>query len=128
MTIQITIVGLGQIGTSIGLALADHTDKLKRIGHDRNMAFARQAQKMGALDSTSRNLPKSVRDADIVLLSLPIDQIQETLTLIASDLREDAVVMDTGPGKEVVAAWAGELLRPVPERDGGHRRTPTYRL
>jgi prephenate dehydrogenase len=110
MTIQITIVGMGQIGTSIGLALADHTDKLKRVGHDRNMAFARQAQKMGALDSTAMNLPKSVRDADIVLLALPVDQIQETLELIAPELREDAVVMDTGPVKEVVAAWAGELF------------------
>lgn len=110
MTIQITIVGMGEIGTSIGLALADHTDKLKRVGHDRNMALARQAQKMGALDSTAMNLPKSVREADIVLLSLPIDQIRETLTIIAPDLREDAVVMDTGPVKEVVAAWAGEVL------------------
>jgi prephenate dehydrogenase len=39
-----------------------------------------------------------------------LDQIRETMAIIAQDLKEGAVVMDTGPVKEVVSAWAGELL------------------
>ncbi len=34
MAVQLTIVGLGQIGTSVGLALADQTELLYRVGHD----------------------------------------------------------------------------------------------
>lgn len=110
MTVQITIIGLGQIGASVGLALADHKELLYRVGHDRDFKIAQQAEKAGAIDKVENNLPKSVREAGIVLLSLPVDQVRETLEYIAPDLREGAVVMDTGPVKDVVANWAAELL------------------
>jgi prephenate dehydrogenase len=110
MSVQITIVGLGQIGASIGLSLADHPERVQRTGHDRSLEVARQAEKLGALDRVVANLPASVREADLVLLSLPIDQIRETLALIAPDLKEGAVVMDTGPVKQVVASWVSDLL------------------
>jgi prephenate dehydrogenase len=110
MTVQITIVGLGQIGTSIGLALADHRDLVHRVGHDKDLSIARRAEKMGALDKVAINLPAAVRQADLVLLALPMDQIRHTLEVIALDLKEGAVVMDTGPVKEVVAGWVDELL------------------
>ncbi len=110
MTIQITIIGLGQIGASIGLALAKHTDLVTRVGHDKELAFTRQAEKMGAIDRVDSNLPNSVRNANLVLLCLPIDQISETMRLIAQDLIEGAVVMDTSPLKVIVADWAKELL------------------
>ena len=110
MTVQITIVGLGQIGASIGLALADHEDIIYRVGHDKEISIAKYAQKMGALDKTMINLPSAVEDADLVLLSLPMDQIHETLSVIAPVLKPGAVVMDTGPVKEVVAGWALEIL------------------
>lgn len=110
MTVQVTIIGLGQIGTSIGLALTEHKQILHRVGHDRDLGIARQAEKMGAVDKVMINLPSAVREADLVILSLPIDQIRETMSLIREDLKESAVVMDTGPVKEVVSSWAIELL------------------
>lgn len=112
MAIQMTIIGLGQIGASVGLALANEKDLVLRVGHDKDVRIARQAEKMGALDKVSMNLPNSVRDADLVLLALPVDQIRETLSIIASDLKESAVVMDTAPVKEIVSNWAKELLPP----------------
>ncbi len=90
MPIQITIIGLGQIGTSMGLALAKHNDLVTRVGHDKQHAFTRQAEKMGAIDRVDSNLPNSVRNANLVLLCLPIDQIEETIRLIAQDLPEGA--------------------------------------
>ena len=112
MTIQITIIGLGQIGASIGLALAENKEMFERIGHDKDPLVARKAVKLDAIDRFAINLPASVREADIVILALPMDQIRDTLAIIATELREDAVIMDTGPVKEVVSAWAGELLPP----------------
>lgn len=110
MGIQITIVGLGQIGASIGLALKDKKDQLVRVGHDIEIGVARQAEKMGAIDRVDINLPHSVQGADLVVLALPLDQMRETLQIIAPDLRENCVVIDTGPAKEAMAAWATELL------------------
>lgn len=112
MTIQISIIGLGQIGTSIGLALANQGELIKRIGHDKDGNTARRAAQMGAVDKIEGNLPASVRNADIVMLTLPINQIRETLEYIVPDLKEGVVVMDTAPVKEVVADWTNELLPP----------------
>jgi prephenate dehydrogenase len=112
MTVQITIIGMGQIGTSIGLALAEHKDLVTRVGHDKDVRITNKAKDMGALDRVDINLPNSVADAQMVILALPLDQIQETLKFIAQDLKEEVVVMDTAPVKSVVAEWAKELLPP----------------
>jgi prephenate dehydrogenase len=110
MSVQITIIGLGQIGASIGLALAEHKELLERMGHDKDPNASRQAMKIGAVDHTSINLPSSVRNADIVLIALPIDQVRETISVISQDLKPDVVILDTSPVKAVVAAWAREML------------------
>ncbi len=112
MPVKITIIGLGKIGASAGLALARHTDQLHRVGHDIYPEIARRAQREGAVDKVAYNLPGSVADADIVFLALPIDQIRDTLKHITHDLKEGAVVMDTAPVKTAVTEWAKELLLP----------------
>lgn len=112
MTVKITIIGLGKIGTSAGLALAKHTNQLYRLGHDIHPENTRRAQKLGAIDKVMYNLPASVEEADIVLLALPLDQIRETMEIIAQDLKEGAVVMDTAPAKQAAATWAQEFFKP----------------
>jgi prephenate dehydrogenase len=112
MTVKITIIGLGQIGASMGLALANHKDQVRTLGHDKSPETARKAQKRGAVESISYNLPASVKEADIVLLAIPFDEIHETIRYIAQDLREDAVVLDTAPVKSAITGWAKELLPP----------------
>ncbi len=110
MSVQITIVGLGQVGASAGLALAEHQSLLHRVGHDRLPTVAKKAQKIGAVDDIKFNLPAAVRDAKIVLLCVPVHELRATLETIALDLAEGAVVMDTAPVKEPVAQWAQEIL------------------
>jgi len=110
MPIQITIIGLGQIGASIGLALAEKKDLVIRMGHDKEPGVAKKAEKMGAVDKTHYNLPASVRDADIVVLALPFNAIRETMEFIGQDLKEGAVVMDTAAVKGPVFEWAKQYI------------------
>ena len=109
MSVQITIIGLGQVGTSIGLALAGQKN-IKRVGHDKSYEVARAAQKAGAVDEIKVNLPSSVSDANVVILSLPFSEIRDTLRYIAQDLEEGTVILDTAPAKATVAAWVSELI------------------
>lgn len=74
MTTQITIIGLGQIGTSIGLALAKQKESILRVGHDKESKTARTAKKMGAVDKVFINLFSAVENADFIVLALPLDQ------------------------------------------------------
>ena len=110
MAIQITLIGLGQMGASVGLALKEHTDLVRRVGHDRDPRTAQQAEKMGAVDQISYNLPSAVRQADVVFLTEPLTQSRETLELIAADLKAGAVVLDTSLAKASGAAFAAQVL------------------
>lgn len=110
MTEMITIVGLGQIGASMGLALGNSQKNLHRIGHDKSISIAKTAQKMGAVDEVKINLPASVRKSKIVLLCLPLNEIHSTLEVIAPDLPEECVVMATSPLQAPVIDWAKEIL------------------
>jgi prephenate dehydrogenase len=110
MTIQITIIGTGQIGTSIGLALASHTDIFYRVGHDKDIRTANRAKDKGAFDRVDINLPNSVTDAAMIVLAIPLDQIRDTLGFISKDLKEDVVIMDTAPVKSEVLQWVKEIL------------------
>lgn len=111
MTAQLTIIGLGQIGASIGLALGKHGDKIKRIGSDIDPSVMKQADKLGVVDKTSLNLNAASRDADVLILALPLDQIQPTMKAVAPILKEGAVLMDTAPVKVATAEWAGATLQ-----------------
>ncbi len=112
MTITITIIGTGQIGASIGLALGAQKDLFLRIGHDKDIKIANRAKAMGAVDKVEINLFRAIQDAAIIILALPLDQIRETLQLISQDLKEDVVIMDTAPVKGEIFKWISELLPP----------------
>lgn len=109
MDIQMTIIGLGQIGASIGLGLAGQKQIL-RVGQDIEPSAAKKAEKLGAVDKVMINLAKAVKDADVVILALPVDQIKDTLEFIAPELKPEAVVIDTAPVKEAVVEWARQAL------------------
>ncbi|OQY88144.1 MAG: hypothetical protein B6D38_10630 [Anaerolineae bacterium UTCFX1] len=109
MSVQITIIGLGQVGSSIGLALAGQKN-IKRVGHDKEFNVARASQKIGAVDEIKFNLPASVSEANVVILSLPLSEIRATLGYIAQDLQEGTVILDTAPAKATVAEWVREKI------------------
>ena len=109
MTVQITIIGLGQIGASIGMALKGRKNLIRRVGYDKDAAVWKAAESLEAVDEV-RGLPGAVKEAQVVLLCLPLGEIYRTLKRIGPDLMENAVVMDTAPIKSKTFAWARELL------------------
>jgi prephenate dehydrogenase len=110
MTVQITILGLGQVGASIGLALAKAKDQVTRVGSDRDPDVSRHAQKLGAVEKIVFNLPSAVENADVVVLALPLEEVYDTLKAVALDLKPGVVVIDTSPAARQTTAWAKELL------------------
>jgi prephenate dehydrogenase len=110
MKIQVTIIGLGQIGASIGMALAKKADMIERIGYDVDPKVMRQAQKLGAVDKTSANLVKVLNTTDALLFALPTDEMHPMMEELLPLMKPGAILLDTALSKEMVAAWAGELL------------------
>jgi prephenate dehydrogenase len=107
---RITIVGLGLIGGSIGLALRQTGDDYEVVGHDREHAVAGKARKLGAVSKTEWNLISACEGADLIIIATPVMAIKDTLTAIASYLKPGCLVTDTANIKGPVVAWAKEIL------------------
>jgi prephenate dehydrogenase len=107
---RIAIVGTGCIGTSIGLALHQTGQPLFIVGHDKQAAHADAARRMKAVDKTDWNLINACQNADLVILAIPMNAIEETLKALAPHLKEGSVVTDTASLKGQVMEWAGAWL------------------
>lgn len=110
MTIRLTIIGLGQIGGSIGLALGTLGEKIERTGTDIDRGVMSQAKAIGAVDKTTPDLNSAVQHADIVILALPLDQVKEVVEAIAPVIKAGALVMETSPVKVNLLDWMVEKL------------------
>ncbi len=117
--VQITIVGLGLIGGSMGLALRGTGGGIQVVGHDREPLQARQARRLGAIDRAEWNLIRACEEADVVVLALPADGLRDTLEAVAADLKPGCLVTDTVTVKGTVLRWAEELLPPQVAFVGG---------
>lgn len=106
---RITIVGLGLVGGSIGLALKRAKIEMEIVGHDRDSGVAGRAQKRGAVDKTDWNLIGACAGAGLVVLALPLDQIKPTLDALRTYLEPGVIVTDTATTKVPVMEWAKAL-------------------
>ena len=107
---QITIVGLGMIGGSIGLALRQTGLASVVIGHDKDMGIANQARKLGMVDRAEWNLISACEHTDLIILATPMAAIEPTFKAIAPYLRPGCVLIDTATLKAPVLAWAEAIL------------------
>ena len=117
---RIAIIGLGQIGASIGLDIRGYFPGIDIVGHDKDPETAGLARKRGAVDLVAYTLPGVVEDAAIVIIAVPVTAIQEVMQVIAPHLSEGAIVTDTASTKVTVLQWAEELLPDTVEFVGGH--------
>jgi len=116
---KVTIIGVGVIGGSIGLALKEAGGEFEIIGHDIDSATAKRACQIGAIDRAERNLISAVEGANLVIISIPVLAVKETMQAIADYLEEGVIVTDTTTTKEKVLRWADEFLPPTAHFIGG---------
>jgi len=117
---KITIVGMGLIGSSLGMALKKAKVEAEIVGTDRDRAVAARAKRAGACDSTDNNPLKATRGSKLVILATPVGAIQELMKLYGPELEEGTIVTDTGSTKTEVLRWAEQYLPSTVDFVGGH--------
>ncbi|MDA1095746.1 MAG: prephenate dehydrogenase/arogenate dehydrogenase family protein [Chloroflexi bacterium] len=117
---RIAIIGLGQIGASIGMELRGKLPDIEIVGHDIEPETAGMARKKGAVDRISYSLPGAVEDAAIVFVAVPLTAVRDVLAAIGPALSPGAIVTDTSSTKVNVLSWAEEILPESVEFVGGH--------
>jgi prephenate dehydrogenase len=110
-----TLVGVGLLGGSLGLALRQRRLARQVVGFVRRAETQRECARLGVTDATTRQLAEAVRDADLVVFCTPIGQMEPLVRELARHLRPDALVTDVGSVKVPVV----ERLEPCVAGAGG---------
>ena len=117
----VTIIGLGLIGGSIGLALRQKKEHRGEIvGYSRHQETVAKALKSGAIERGATNLKDAVKQSEFVIIATPVLTVKEILSEIAPSLPSTCIVTDTASTKVQVIKWATEILPPTVDFIGGH--------
>lgn len=113
---KVTLVGVGLLGGSLGMALRQRGLAEHVCGVVRRSAIIADCERLGAVDLATRNLGPAVRGADLVVLCSPIGQMGPLTQELIPYLEPDAVVTDVG---SVKGTLVDELEAPI-AKAGGH--------
>lgn len=118
---KIAIIGLGLMGSSLGMAIRQSLGKdVEIVGTDLETSYISTAKKMGAIDRGERTLVGAVEGVDIVVLATPVLAMYDVLEFIAPYLSRGMVVTDVGSTKADVVVWGEQLLPEGVSFIGGH--------
>lgn len=107
---KITIIGLGLMGGSLGLALKRAQKGLFVAGYARRRETRDMAIAMEAVDEAFDNLADAVRDADIAVFCVPVLTIPSLIEECIEDLDKKCVLTDVGSTKSTVVKDVSRLL------------------
>jgi prephenate dehydrogenase len=98
---QITIIGTGLIGGSLGLAVKSSGLDCRIIGCDRAHVLDR-ARKMGALDDGAEYPEEAIKGSDLIVLATPVGTIIDLIERIGPVAPADALITDVGSTKQEI--------------------------
>ncbi|MEP6754394.1 MAG: prephenate dehydrogenase/arogenate dehydrogenase family protein [Chthonomonadales bacterium] len=108
--LNVSIIGLGLIGGSIGMALKANSPQIHVAGWDISNGSRDQAFHLGAVDRADVSLSAVVASADLVVIATPVTVTLDLLTSISLHLKSTAIVTDTGSTKLRIVEAAEEVL------------------
>jgi len=95
----LTIVGVGLIGGSIGLAARRAKVSRNIIGVGRDPNSLQRAKQANAIDSFTLDLIEGVKTADIVVFCTPVDKIAPQVLQATAAFKKGALITDAGSTK-----------------------------
>ena len=113
---KITIIGVGLLGGSIGLAVKRRKLAREVVGFVRRASSVRECKKFRAVDFATTDLSAAVSNADLIILCTPLAQMRSLAECFLPLLKRDAVVTDVGS----VKSSAVRELESLVQKSGAH--------
>lgn len=107
---KITLVGVGLLGGSLGLAVRQRRLAGRVEGYVRRAASVIECEKIGVVDRATDDLVAAVKDADLVVLCTPLAQMRRLTEQFLPSLKRGAIVTDVGSVKASVVAELESLV------------------
>lgn len=103
---HVAVLGLGLIASSICLALRRADKNVRITGYDINADHRSKAADIGLCDQVFETSGEAVKDADLVILAVPVGAMGELAKDVQSYLSPNAILTDVGSVK-------GEIINAV---------------
>ncbi|MGD0571506.1 MAG: prephenate dehydrogenase/arogenate dehydrogenase family protein [Sedimentisphaerales bacterium] len=107
---KITVIGLGLLGGSVGLAVSQSLTGVKTAGFSHRASTRAKARRLKVVDEVFDDIKASVKDADLVILATPICNFEDAFRQIADSLPAGCIVTDVGSTKLMPHHWAAKCL------------------
>ena len=107
---RLCIIGVGLIGGSLARALRAQEYVREIVGYGRTAANLHEAVRLGVIDGAETSVAAAARDADMVVVAVPVRATREVLEQMRDALAPEAVVTDVGSVKLSVVADARAAL------------------
>jgi len=115
---RVALIGLGQIGGSLGLALAE--SGWWRVGYDAKAAARHAALRGGAIDQAGDSLRAACAKADLAVVAVPMDRMAAVIEATAAALSRGAALLDTGSARGALVDAIARARRHGVCAVGGH--------
>ncbi len=111
---QVTLVGVGLLGGSLGLALQKHSLAKRVVAYVRRAVSVEECLRLKVAHDATQDLAAAVRDADLVVFCTPIAQMRSLAECMLASLNPGTLVTDVGSVKASVVTD----LEPLCEKAG----------
>ena len=105
---EITIIGPGLIGASLGLALKSKKVCKKIVGIDKSQANLKDAIKIKAIDEGRNLVNNKIKKSSIIFICTPVSKINNLILEIAKHSTKNQIISDVGSVKDIFNA---EILK-----------------
>ena len=107
---RVAVCGLGLIGSSLARAIRAAGAAGTLVGTDGNEAVRERSRELGLCDVITDELGEAVKEADLVILCVPVGAMTELAKEMASSLKAGAMISDVGSVKDHVTKGLAEHL------------------
>ena len=107
---RVVIAGVGLIGGSVGLALKRARFHGRIVGLGRRWSSLKNAVDVGAVDSATLDFAEALSDADLLLISTPVDIIPTIAKEAIKHARSGCIITDVGSTKGQLVAEVEKLM------------------
>lgn len=127
MKTKVSIIGLGLIGGSLGLALKRDPD-VHITGFDNSYSTMQEAYRRGIIDAIAASMHSASEDADIIIFATPVNTTVRLMKDIPKwKLKKDVIITDTGSTKGPIMKAALPIIEQGITFIGGHPMTGSHK-
>ncbi len=99
---KVAFIGMGLINSSLARDLKIKKFYLSSSAYSRRLSTINKIKKLKLVDFASSNIEKTIKEADIIIVGIPVAAYQEIFKKICNNIKPGAIITDVGSVKKEV--------------------------